>query len=139
MDTTKYKELQNGIHYISGVGITTIDLYGERIEANLVCIDGTTFAFYIDPSDGYRSYGSIYPVSDVKCTYMFPLQKVRIEHIVKNVQEDEYEQYDEDYYLITDAVNGKEILAVGNTAWDPYYPVALFRYTPENMEINQGR
>lgn len=143
MKSNAYKELQDGIHYLSGVGTFSEETYDEIVEANTFCIDGTVFVAYLNPSDGYRSYGSIYPEPEAKCQYMFSPQPVRIE-FVRESESDDMEPYPDnapnrEYYRITDAVNGKEILVVGNSYWDEYYPMAIFNYTPENLEINQGK
>lgn len=131
-----YKELQDGIHYLSGIGTFSVETYDGTVDANTFCIDGTVFVAYLNPSDGYRSYGSIYPEPNARCQYMFTPQLVRIEYI----KELEYDDApNREYYRITDVVNGKEILVVGNSYFDDYYPIALFNYTPENLEINQGR
>ena len=135
------KELSNGVHYLSGVGyITFADDWGYGdIEGYLFKIDDVVYIAYLDPDDGYRSYGHIAPCTlDCKCQFEFPPQKVIVQNY-SNVQkrdEDGYLLEDLTYVTLTDAVTNKEILSVGTDYAEDYYPMAIFKYSPENMSIN---
>ena len=53
--------ISNGLHTISGIGNTTTQegVYDTDTDVDLFCIDGVTYGAFIDPNDGYRSYGVI--------------------------------------------------------------------------------
>lgn len=134
--------IENGIHLLSGVGHTEIfdDWSGEGIDVDLFCIDGVTYGAFIDPCDGWRSYGVIKEVSN-KCQYTFPPQEVEVANykIVEEATEENWYGKDIQKLIIRDAVNGKEVLVVGTDLSDGYYPMAIFNYTPENLQINANR
>ncbi len=135
------KELSNGVHYLSGVGyITFADDWGYGdIEGYLFKIDDVVYIAYLDPDDGWRSYGHIAPCTlNCKCQFEFPPQKVIVQNY-SNVQkrdEDGYLLEDLTYVTLTDAVTNKEILSVGTDYAEDYYPMAIFKYSPENMSVN---
>lgn len=123
--------------------VVTIILY---IILSPFIIDGVTYGAFIDPDDGYRSYGSIQEVKDHKCQYTFPPQPVNIQNVNINKEvyrEDKFggwhEYISKDFLRMTDAVNGKEVLEIGTDYSEDYYPCAIFHYTPENLEINKNR
>lgn len=134
--------LTDGVHYLSGIGHTVFkDRYDDDIEGELFCIDGNVYGAYIDPDDGWRSYGVIQKV-DAKCQYTFPPQAVLIEHIDENrmIKEDDWFDYvKRELLVIKDAKNLEEVLVVGTDRTDDYYPCAIFNYTPENLEINKEK
>lgn len=133
--------IENGVHYLSGIGSTTYhdDWNNEDIDVELFCIDGVIYGAYIDPNDGYRSYGRITAATDIpncKCQFTFPPQKVIVENIHTNI---EYEcGFTADVYklLIKDAILDKEVLVVGTDYSDEYYPCAIFNYQPMNLYAN---
>lgn len=145
-----YNVISDGEHFLSGIGHTTIkpnfSFINRDIDVDLFCIDGVTYGAYIDPDDGYRSYGVIDKVTDCKCQYTFPPQRVMVknEEIAGKIhyKDDDYEwdRYESKKLIrITDAVNGKEVLVVGTDYSEDYYPYAIFHYTPENLEVNKNR
>lgn len=125
--------ISDGIHYLSGIGYSTKEDGWSCINVYLFCIDGKTYGAYEDPDDGYRSFGCLEEM-DAKCQYTFPPQAVRV---VNERVDGEIE--DKFMIHILDAVNGKEVLVVGTDYSDGYYPMAIFNYTPENLEINKNR
>ena len=141
--------ISDGKHFLSGVGHATIkcdNIYSDDVDVDLFCIDGITYGAFIDPDDGYRSYGSIQEVKEHKCQYTFPPQPVNIQNVNINEEvycEDNfgewYEYISKDFLRMTDAVNGKEVLEIGTDYSENYYPCAIFHYTPENLEINKNR
>lgn len=134
--------MRNGKYMMSGVGSATMtdDWNGNDIDIDLFCLDGVVYGAYIDPDDGYRSYGVIRP-TDYKCQYTFPPQEVIVEEVEERVPHEGCYDYDEHrrFITITDAKNGKLILKVGTDYTDDYYPMAIFSYSPENFEVNQGK
>lgn len=138
----------DGKHFLSGIGYTTIKsdgFYEDDIDVDLFCIDGITYGAFIDPNDGYRSYGAIQEI-DAKCQYTFPPQPVLVKNVeINNTIEHNDENYgwsevENKYFIcITDAINKKEVLLVGTDYSEDYYPRAIFRYTPENLEVNKNR
>lgn len=133
--------ISNGLHTISGIGnITTQDgLYDTDIDVDLFCIDGVTYGAFIDPHDGYRSYGVIKKMPEYKCQYTFPPQPIKIENKIIKGNPMDYFVEDKHLLVMTDATNGKEVLVVGTDYTDDYYPNACFRWQPENLEINKNK
>ena len=133
--------IQNGLHTISGIGNITIQdgLYDTDIDVDLFCIDGITYGAFINPDDGYRSYGIIKKMPENQCQYTFPPQPIKIEN--KVVKGNPMDCFPEDKHLLvmTDATNGKEVLVVGTDYTDGYYPQACFHWRPENLEINKDK
>lgn len=133
--------ISNGLHTISGIGnITTQEgLYDTDIDVDLFCIDGVTYGAFIDPHDGYRSYGVIKKMSEYKCQYTFPPQPIKIENKIIKGNPMDYFVEDKHLLIMTDATNGKEVLVVGTDYTDDYYPNACFHWQPENLEINKNK
>lgn len=135
------KLIADGIHYLSGIGsVTEYDEWTIN-DVKLFCLDGKTYGAYVDRCDGYRSYGHIGEV-DYKCQYTFPPQPVQVVNACVNdvIKHDGWTEYEDKFMIrILDATNGKEVLVVGTDNSDSFYPVAIFNYTPENLEINQNR
>ena len=136
--------ISDGIHYLSGIGYSTKEdgWSNKGINVKLFCIDGKTYGAYEDPDDGYRSFGCLEEM-DAKCQYTFPPQAVRVvnESLDRKIAyEDGWIEYEDKFMMrILDAVNGKEVLVVGTDFSESYYPMAIFNYTPENLEINKNR
>lgn len=134
--------ISDGIHYLSGIGYSTKE-YGwsnKGINVYLFCIDGKTYGAYEDPDDGYRSFGCLEEM-DAKCQYTFPPQAVRVvnKRVDRKIEHDGWLEYENKFMIhILDAVNGKEVLVVGTDYSESYYPMAIFNYTPENLEINKN-
>lgn len=132
--------ISNGLHYLSGIGHSTKHNWdGTEINVNLFCIDDKTYGVYEDPDDGWRSYGRLEEVDD-KCQYTFPPQSIKVvnEKVYNETDYGIYTEYEDKFIIhIYDAINGKEVLVVGTDYSDDYYPLAIFNYTPENLEINK--
>lgn len=129
--------ISEGKHMLSGVGTYTMKYdYGESINVTLVCIDGIVYGAYEDPHDGYRSYGTFKKMPDnITCQYNFLPQPV----IIKKVYPDFANNKFEEFMIILDAENGKEVLKIGTDTSDSYYPFCIFNYSPENFNINKDR
>ena len=136
--------ISDGIHYLSGIGSVQFtdenSINYNEIEGNLFEIDGVTYLAYLDPDDGWRSYGVMQPTTQYKCQYTFPPQKVIVtnRHIEEELTDDwgYNEQVKRDFLIIKDAILNKEVLAVGTDYSEDYYPVAIFRYSPMNLYAN---
>lgn len=140
------KIIQDGKYLLSGVGTAQINTTGwdeeTTHEVHLFCLNGITYGAWIDPDDGYRSYGDFRKMEEnVKCQYRFPPQEVIVTNVTKKgpCGDSLYYEDNSTTIVITDATNGKEVLVIGTSYYDSYYPMAIFRYTPENLEINQNR
>ena len=139
--TVKTNLIEDGVHYLSGIGNTTYhsDWDNAEVDVDLFCIDGIVYGAYIDPLDGYRSYGIITEVTDIpncKCQFTFPPQKVIVENVHTKI-DDEYGMVTDAYKLvIKDAILNKEVLVVGTDYSDDYYPCAIFSYQPMNLYAN---
>lgn len=136
--------ISDGIHYLSGVGSVQFtdedSINYNDIEGYLFEIDGMTYLAYLDPADGWRSYGIMYPTTQYKCQYTFPPQKVIVtnKHINESLKDDwgYRNEIKRDFLIIKDAILNKEVLAVGTDYSEDYYPVAIFRYSPMNLYAN---
>lgn len=135
-------ELTKGVHYLSGVGFGTIhdEWNDEDIDVDLFCIDGVTYGAYVDPDDGYRSYGHI-GVSNLECQYTFEPQKVIVDIVEEREVDETWGGYIRDVrmVIIKDAILNKEVLRVGTDYADSYYPMAIFDYQPMNLYSNVAR
>ena len=133
--------ISNGLHTISGIGNTTTQegVYDTDVDVDLFCIDGVTYGAFIDPNDGYRSYGVIKAMPEHKCQYTFPPQVIKIENKTIKGNPMDYFAEDKSLHVMTDATNGKEVLVVGTDYSEDYYPNACFKWQPENLEVNQGK
>lgn len=133
--------VSNGAHMLSGIGeYSTKNDDGKDMEVTVFQIDGNNYAIALDPYDGYRSYGTI-EETDFTPQYTFPPQQVEI-HFFKEgkrvyIEGRGFETYKSRYMIIID--HGRDVLMVGTNYTDCYYPVAIFEYHPENLEINQGK
>ncbi len=128
-------EIKEGRHILSGIDDYAKQLgdYEEDSEAIVLQIDDINYGFYVDPSDGYRSYSEVEELPNFKCQHTFPPQFVDLE--IETIPRG-YDDYD--YILkFKDAINGKIVLEVGTEFVTDYYPCAVFKWFPENLEINR--
>lgn len=132
-------EIPDGMHMLSGIGNTSFedDWTGETIEVIVLQIDGKNYGFYVDPNDGYRSYGCMHETS-VEPTTIFPPQPV----IARNISEDTEDEdgYPRVYHMLKLLNEDLEtILKIGTDHSDSYYPMAIFRWNPERLPINKNK
>ena len=96
-------------------------------------INNVTFAFLLDPSDGYRSYSS-----QVLVVPNMPL-KTRIPRVPVRFKASEKSVYDSDVSisdLLIDAISvdtNKVLLKLGTDYSDDYYPSAVFQCNVRHM------
>lgn len=128
--------IKNGRHKLSGVGSFQYEdeyFYNHRtLTANVFVIDGKHYGAFVDPDDGYRSYGyfaELAPEQIANATiYPFAPQDV----VVKNMTSKSAH-----WILVKDPKTKLPILEIGTDYFDSYYPMAIFHYTPENMSVNK--
>lgn len=131
-----------GEHMLSGVDMlmTRVDTWDrDNVEAAkaLFVLDGTTYMVLEDPDDGYRSYASNdIQVTEEHCTCRFPEIKVNVEY--KSEQKAYIDGESFAGLIFKDVENGEVILELGTDWWDAYYPVCVFRWTPENIHLNDS-
>ena len=113
------------------------DEYSQYEEAVLLTIDGKNYIAMTDPDDGYRSYGCFFETEKYRQTNAFPPQRV----FVKNIYDTSFEEESQMYYQYEGIeiynMSGENILRVGTDISDAYYPMACFKYNPQNLPINK--
>lgn len=125
-----------GKHILQGVdlGIYAREDWFDRLtNANgvQITLDGKTYRFIEDPEDGYRSYCDD-PIEVAEpCRTVLP----DIEVICKYDQN--YDGCASEVLRFIDCANGKDILIIGTTNVDDWYPYCVFKYYPENMACNE--
>lgn len=131
------KNLTDGLHLFSGIDSAYINTgYDEAdvTEGYIITIDNSNYAIYIDPDDGYRSYGVFAP-TDKKPLYTFPPQEVLVKTIKQDFSGNDFEPSIEGVEIFNPKTN-KLILSIKTTWWDSYYPCGSFEYNPQNLPIN---
>lgn len=136
--------IPDGIHTLSGIGSTTITInegWSDEsvVDADIFEIDGQTYGAYEDPDDGYRSYGLLQTMNDETCQYKFPPQRVIVRNVVLETTGEWGEVICKRFLCLDDPVTNKNVLAIGTDFSDDYYPIAIFEYHPENLNVNQNR
>jgi len=135
----EFKEFK-GRHLLSGVDCTSHqereaesgwEDYGDDY---LICIDGINYLMIEDLNDGYRSNMLDPEITDREIKNKFEEQEVFIKHRTDGHYSGEEADVMEIY-----SMSGDLILEIGTENIDDYYPSAIFNYSPENMEINEGR
>lgn len=116
---------------------------GEKIEGVIVELDGQQYFFYIDPDDGFRSYGGWYKVDNQKLDVTFPPQTVWafVDHVqMWDMWNDEPADDFNHYFKLINPADGTDILKIGTSYeyGDPYYPCGICHWEPENLPINKA-
>lgn len=93
-------------------------------------LDGQVYEAVENPSDGYRSYMDKLVISNKRVRNRIP------ETQVVCVYRDDS---DNDLLDFIDCKNGKIFLTIGTKHMHDYYPVCVFEYNPELLNINQGK
>ena len=112
--------------------------YEENVDGFIVQINGKNYAAYVDPNDGYRSYGSFF-VTEQPCTNTFPPQDVLMENIDEGGGDDWFEDPKIKKILVTNPVTKEVILEVGTIWHDDYYPMGVCYFNPPALPINKEK
>jgi hypothetical protein len=123
MNKIKPKKLC-GKHILSGV---SMDYTMNDAECVDFILDGKTYRATENPSDGYRSWVEGVEYAPKKIPANIPDTEVLISF-----------DADENHRMmrLVETTNGKEVLVIGTEDISGYYPVCVFRYTPENLPCN---
>lgn len=136
------KLFQDGIHKLSGVcrSVVITGMFEEsHEEAVVLTIDGQDYIAHPDPDDGYRSYATIYATDKPIQRFFFPEQDVMIKNYHVDAVVDDYFYDRKDWLEILNPETNELILSVGTDYSDSYYPMAIFKYNPENLPLNAKR
>lgn len=110
----------------------------EPVDGFIVQIDGVNYGAYVDPDDGYRSYGAFFE-TDKPCTNTFPPQEVLL---MATEDEGGYNWYEKPkisaLYLVN-PVTKEKILEAGTIWYDSYYPMGRCYFNPEALPINKNK
>lgn len=131
-------ELKDGIVKLSGFCETTFYVGWDNdtpVDGFIIQINGVNYAAYVDPDDGYRSYGSFFE-TDKPCTNTFPPQDVLLK-IVNN--EGGKEEPRKCMVLLVNPLTKEVILEAGTVWYDSYYPMGRCYFNPVAMPINQEK
>ena len=136
-----FDKFDDTIHLLSGISeITFRNDYCEEEDGILITIDGKNYFMGVDPDDGWRSYGSLFEVTDkdIKQKFSFPAENVQIIPFKKEGYDiDTCECVDKMGIVIRNIQDGSIIVEIGTDYSDGYYPCAIFRYYPENLQYNK--
>lgn len=91
-------------------------------------LDGQVYEAVENPSDGYRSYMDKLVVSNKRVRNKIPETQV-----VCVYRDDD----DCDLLDFIDCKNGKVFLTIGTRHVGDYYPVCIFEYSPEKLNVNE--
>ena len=132
-------KLENGIVKLSGF-CETVFYVGwnndEPVDGFIVQINGVNYAAYVDPDDGYRSYGSFFE-TDKPCTNTFLPQDVLLEQIDDEGGYDWYEEPKRSMLCLINPATNETILEAGTMWYDSYYPMGRCYFNPTAMPINK--
>lgn len=134
-------ELKDGIVKLSGFCEATFYVgwdNDEPVDGCIVQINGKNYGAYVDPDDGYRSYGSFFE-TDKPCTNTFPPQDVLLERVEDNGGDDLYEEPKRGILTLANPATKEVILEVGTLWYDSYYPMGRCYFNPAAMPINQEK
>ena len=133
-----------GVHELSGVdyGTAKIPRWGDEYYAAQTCsfiLDGFTFTIIEDPDDGYRSHmRELILGGEVANT--FPPQLVICERKFREAPRWDGDAGDMCNLLVMHDVHSKEdILILGTTNTDDYYPSFVAAFHPSKMSINRDK
>ena len=110
----------------------------EPVEGFIVQIDGVNYGAYVDPDDGYRSYGAFFE-TDKPCTNTFPPQEVLMVVAQDEGGYDWCEEPKKEILRLINPTTGEEILEAGTVWYDSYYPMGRCYFNPEALPINNNK
>lgn len=104
-------------------------------------LGGTTYIAFEDPSDGYRSQaapllefsGSLFDLGGVSPDYLHDVYV-----IASHETEGEYGDTN-DVLVLRDEITGVELMRVGTSNVDDYYPSFVSWWNPAGLEFRRGR
>ena len=123
---------------LTGVDTSTVTIWDEEVNSILVEVDGVIYEAYVNPDDGYRSWGAFYE-SKKTIRNHFPPQELDYELFEIDEYEDEECLWKTKRTIHEFTYNGNVVLRIGTDHSDSYYPYAIFSWHPENLPINKGR
>ena len=123
--------------------IRDVEWCDDKLEGVIVEIDGEQYFFYVDPDDGYRSYGGWTKIANRVLDVQFVPQTVWavVDHEqMWDMWNDEPADDFNHYFKLINPADGTEILKLGTSYeyGDPWYPCGICRWYPENLPINKG-
>jgi len=108
----------------------------ETADGFIIRINDKNYAAYVNPDDGYRSYGCFFE-TDQECTNTFEPQDVLLEKIEDSGDSTSYEDPRFSYWRILNPDTKELILEVGTIWYDSYYPMGRCYFDPTKMPINK--
>ena len=133
-------ELKDGIVKLSGFCEATFYVgwdNDEPVDGFIVQINGVNWGAYVDPDDGYRSYGSFFE-TDEPCTNTFPPQDVLLEQVDDGGGYDWYEEPKMSMLYLANPTTKEIVLEVGTMWYDSYYPMGRCYFNPLALPINKS-
>lgn len=130
-------KIENGIYRLTSLDDVTVQLMGETVEGHAFTLNGETYVAYLDPDDGWRSYGYLEKADSglkgFKPKNTFP--PVLVEVVYEDI-----ENYVEGFLMeagwIISMVHPKTkevILRIGTDYTDAFYPYGVCHWHPENI------
>ncbi len=113
-----------GKHILSGVSMNYTNNDAECID---FILDGKTYRATENPADGYRSWLEGIEYSNEKIPSNIPDTEVMISFDT---------EHGDRMLRFFETKHGREVLVIGTENAGDYYPVCVFRYTPENLPCN---
>ena len=134
------KILKEGKYLLTSINKHNYSGWVDDGDGVILILNNDIYYCYENPDDGYRSYSIIEKVNSLdEINYkqkliIFPPQEVYIKFIDKK---DKFG--DPSWECLITNKNGELILKLGTENYEDYYPMAIFEYHPENLEINKER
>lgn len=110
----------------------------EPVDGFIVQIDGKNYGAYVDPDDGYRSYGLFFE-TEQPCTNTFPPQEVLMEDIKEEGGYDWFEDPKVHMIRLINCDTKETILEAGTVWYDSYYPMGRCYFNPPALPINKEK
>jgi hypothetical protein len=123
-----------GLHELTAVdeGTELRKSWGSEEQCNAIyfTLDGVTYAVVEDPEDGYRSHARDIEVVERAMKNVFPPCKVVARHVTHA------QMGSADMLVLTDTTTGRDVLTVGTSNTDDYYPCYEADFDPRAMAVN---
>ena len=123
----------SGVDYIPSV-LEPDDGFTEYGNTIIFCLDGINYMMTEDYEDVYRSTMTDLEVTNRVIRNSFIGQPVKVNYI-ETLNRGFYEEKCDIIQILS--LDGQTIMEAGTGSTDDYYPYVVFRYYPENMNINQ--